>query len=212
MSRLVKLIFLVIIMPLMLQGQENVSIEKTTETMDTTQFARIVSTYNRIIRAQEEKLRLFKIDLIGPSLYLVTNWEEKDDSQNNILKLAYERKITPNWSWVVGSAFNADRSDHRQVDSNAGIRYYYNMKRRILKGKSANNFSGNYISTTFNFGNRFHDDDVHITWNILYGIQRRLGKRAYVDFDIGLENIFNAYNNRESGTDLFASLSWGLAF
>ena len=129
----------------------------------------------------EEKLRLFKVDLIGPSLYLVSNWDEKDAAQNKLINLAYEQKFHPNWSWIVESSFKADREDFKEIEGTGGARYYYNMKRRILKGKSANNFSGNYFSSVLTYGHRFHDDDNQVTLNILYGLQRRLGRYGFID-------------------------------
>lgn len=193
-------------------GQERVKMERSTETMDTIQYSKIVRTYNRIIRVHEEKLHLFKVDLIGPALYLVSNWEENDVAQNKLVNLAYEQKINPNWSWLIESSFKADRSDFKEIQGVGGTRYYYNMKRRILRGKSANNFSGNYFSAVVTYGYRFHDDDDQATLNILYGIQRRLGGYGFIDFNVGLENAFTSFDDREDVVDVVAEVKWGLAF
>lgn len=193
--------------------EEQVSIESSTETMDTAQFSGLVQTYNSIIRAKEEKLRLFKVDLIGPFGFLISNWGEKDNSQPELINLAYEKKIKPNWSWIVGAAFLSDRSDFRELREEGGVRYYYNMRRRMLKGKSANNFSGNYIGSGFVYGHRFHDGgDDQIAWRIMYGIQRRTGRRGFFDFEIGFEEAFKDYNDREYKFELVAAIKWGLAF
>ncbi|MEQ9426541.1 MAG: hypothetical protein RJQ09_19115 [Cyclobacteriaceae bacterium] len=191
---------------------EKIKIESTTETMDTAQFSGLVKTYNSIIRAKEEKLRLFKIDLLGPFGYLISNWEEKDNEQNALINLAYEQKIKPNWSWVVGSAFIADRADHREIREEGGIRYYYNMQRRMLKGKSANNFSANYISSGFAYGHQFHENDNQILWRIMYGIQRRTGKRGFFDLEMGFEHGLVEFNDREDRFTLEITFKWGLAY
>ena len=192
-------------------GQQ-VKMERSTETVDSTQFSKVVQTYNRIIRVHEEKLRLFKVDLIGPTLYLVSNWDEKDAAQNKLVNIAYEQKINPNWSWLVESSFTADRSDFKEIHGVGGARYYYNMKRRILKGKSANNFSGNYLSAVLTYGYRFQDDDDQATINILYGIQRRLGRYGFIDFNVGLESAFTSYDDRENAVEAVVEVKWGLAF
>ncbi len=192
--------------------EEQVRIESSTETMDTAQFSGLVNTYNNIIRAKEEKLSLFKVDLLGPFGFLISNWEEKDNSQNELINLAYEQKIKPNWSWIVAAAFLTDRSDFRELREEGGVRYYYNMRRRMLKGKSANNFSGNYIGSGFVYGHRFHNNDNQLAWRIMYGIQRRTGRRGIFDFEIGFEQAFIAYTSRADRFDLAANIKWGLAF
>ncbi len=193
-------------------GQENVTIEEHQEEMDTAEFSRLVERYNDIIRADEEKLSMFTIDLIGPFFYAINNWGESKTAVNSVLDLAYEKKFKPNWSWRAASVYAADRSAYRELRLAGGTRYYYNMKARILKGKSANNFSANYIGTSLNYGRRFHLEDNHFTWNLAYGIQRRLGRRMFLDFTVGFENIFDAYKDRETGTDLFVNFRYGLAF
>ncbi|MEQ8712536.1 MAG: hypothetical protein RIC80_05945 [Cyclobacteriaceae bacterium] len=212
MNRLLATLTLVIAMVTLGLAQENVSIAEHQEEMDTAEFSRLVESYNNIIRADEEKLHMFTIDLLGPLFYALTNWGDEKTTVNRVIDLAYEQKFSPTWSWIVGSAYSADRASYRELQVYAGGRYYYNMNRRILKGKSANNFSANYIGTTANYGRRFHTDDSHVTWNIVYGIQRRVGRRGFLDFTVGLENIFNAYEDRETGTDLILGFRYGLAF
>lgn len=82
----------------------------------------------------------------------------------------------------------------------------------MLKGKSANNFSGNYFSLAGTYSYRFTEKDDHVAINLLYGIQRRLGKRFFFDVTIGFENIFDAFEDREAGTDLILTGKWGIAF
>ena len=210
-----KIIFLLcfLLLTMLSYGQdEEVRIESTTETMDTAQFSGLVQTYNSIIRAKEEKLRLFKVDLLGPFGFLISNWDKKDADHNALINLAYEEKIKPNWSWIVGSAFSTDRADFREVRQEGGIRYYYNMQRRMLKGKSANNFSGNYIGSGVVYGHRFHNGNDQLAYRIMYGIQRRTGKRGFVDFEIGFEQAFIKFDTREDHFILAASIKWGLAY
>ncbi len=211
--KIISLVGVVLITVITVNGQnQRVEVQTSTELVDTTKFSRIVESYNRIIRAQEEKLHLFKVDLIGPALYLASNWEEKDNARNRLINLAYERKFSPNWSWIVEGSFKADREDFREILGGAGIRYYYNMKNRIMKGKSANNFSGNYFGSVFTYGYQYQNETDQSTVKVLYGLQRRLGKRWFIDANIGLEHLFDAFEGKESGTDFYCSFTWGLAF
>ena len=82
----------------------------------------------------------------------------------------------------------------------------------MLRGKSANNFSGNYFSAVSTYGHRLSKNDDHATINLLYGIQRRLGKHFFFDINFGLENIFKAFDNRETGIDFIFTGKWGISF
>lgn len=212
MNKILTIIVFILCAATIAVAQENVTIAEHQEEMDTAEFSRLVESYNNIIRADEEKLHMFTIDLIGPALYLLSNWGDNKTNVNRLIDVAYEQKFKPNWSWIVGSSYSADRAMYREVVAYGGGRYYYNMNRRILKGKSANNFSANYIGSTANYGRRFHSDDSQVTWNLVYGIQRRVGRRGFFDFTVGLENIFDAYKDREEGTDLIVGFRYGLAF
>lgn len=212
MKRLVLICLFTLALSDLAYAQENIMIEEHQEKMDTTEFSSLLERYNHIIRADEEKLSVFTVDLLEPFLYLISNWGDTKTEVSSVVDVAYEQKFKPNWSWIVGSVYSADRSSYRELELNGGARYYYNMNRRILKGKSANNFSANYLSSTVHYGRRFNDDDSQVTWNLGYGFQRRLGKRTFVDLTVGLENIFEAYSNRETGIDLFINSRFGLAF
>ena len=197
-----------------LSGQnEQVVIESSEEEMDTVKFSKLLKTYNDVIRVHEEELNIFKIDLLGPVLYGLSNWgPENDTVKNNVLRIAYEQKFRPDWSWTLGSDVQADRKKVRDVRLNAGVRYYYNLNHRILKNKSANNFSANYISVSSSGRTRPGEDDYHLSLNLLYGIQRRIGKMGFVDFDVGLEGVVKAYSDRETGIDFTSRIVLGLAF
>ena len=81
-------------------------------------------------------------------------------------------------------------------------RFYYNMKRRIAKGKTANNLSGSYVSVGFTGGydydalpkgnyidieNQLIGNSLSQLWvqtAIKWGHQRRLFKNGFMDFSI----------------------------
>ena len=95
------------------------------------------------------------------------------------------------------------------VNSQLAARYYYNLRRRIRKGKSANNFSTNYLSlalgssvgrqsteTPFNYYNA--GAAVRLDGALLYGLQRRLGRYGFVDFSFGVPFRLLSGNNASS--------------
>ena len=115
---------------------------------------------------------------------------------------------------------------HILNSSSIGARYYYDQARRIAKGKSANNFSGNYLSLQFDniiqIRVNYLAQDVNRsaskpTINLLYGIQRRLGKFGYFDFNLGLRYDEIDYNSpvpppRKTALALVTNFAIGLGF
>lgn len=81
------------------------------------------------------------------------------------------------------------QSNWQYLDLQLEGRYYYNLKRRMLRGKSGNGLSGNYFAAGAR-QRRFGADGLHETSvlepYIATGIQRTLGKRFYIDVNIGL--------------------------
>ncbi|MDQ3290771.1 MAG: hypothetical protein M3Q05_05710, partial [Bacteroidota bacterium] len=198
--------------PAIMFAQEKVTIKASEEEMDTTQFSNLVQTYNQLIRVQEEELQIFKIDLLGPTLFLFTLGGDKDSVNANVVRLAYERKIRPNWSWIVSPTVQADRDQIRDVGISGGVRYYYNQQKRILKGKSANNFSANYLGAYLNGRTRPGENQQQLSVDLVYGIQRRLGRWAFVDFDLGLSNKIKAYPKTKNRVEVRGEILLGLAF
>jgi len=68
-------------------------------------------------------------------------------------------------------------------------RYYYNLKSRILKGKSGNGFSANYFSVgLMKFNEQEYEPNLKIEKNsitLTTGIQRTFSEHFYFDLEIG---------------------------
>jgi hypothetical protein len=105
----------------------------------------------------------------------------------------------------------ASNYDYRSLSINSSakvaIRYYYSMARRIKEGKTASNLSGTYLSFQADrpvlgyFRGRRYDAvsggfqtelRKQPLWSmdspsyvLLWGFQQRLGKRGYVDLNVG---------------------------
>ncbi|MEL6560289.1 MAG: hypothetical protein AAFQ94_19020 [Bacteroidota bacterium] len=188
---------------------QKVTVESSTEEMDTAKFSGLKKSYNRIIMAEREELTLFKIELLGPLLYAIT---DVDSIEFDVLHVSVERKFKPEWSW--NGAFTmrlGDIEDNEYVTSGA-VRYYFNMEKRISKGKSANNFSANYISSRVAHRATPGDGKAALSIDFLFGIQRRLWKYGYFDFDVGLQNTFLATKNNDKGVNLLLDFKLGIAF
>ena len=120
-------------------------------------------------------------------------------------------------------------------------RFYYNLKRRIAKGKSANNLSGSYLALAFVRGYAFDyipneslAIDNQLVGNTLsrtyfqimpkWGLQRRLFKNGFLDFSISplwqefstikteKGHVYNADSDFFSFNELKADFKIGFAF
>ena len=72
-------------------------------------------------------------------------------------------------------------------------RYYYNLKKRIAYGKSANNLSANYVSLLNGldfYQNPYGDLRFHKRHTgLVYGVQRRLVKNGFFDVNAGIAKV-----------------------
>lgn len=189
---------------------QTVTTESSTEEMDTAKFSGLKKSYDRIIMAEREELMLFKIDLLGPLFYAIAS--DLDSIDFDVVSIAVERKFKPDWSWNGAFIMRlSDIEDNEYVTSGA-VRYYYNMEKRISKGKSANNFSANYLSGRLTHKARPGDGEAELSLDLLFGIQRRLWKYGYLDFEVGFENVFLATDSSDKGVELTLDLKLGIAF
>lgn len=166
--------------------------------------ARLRNGLSKLTRLQIEEHRLWKAGLTHFAFGRVGGeWQEARYGLN----LAYEHKLRPNWSVLaeISPALlryrNAEQGPLQtglEVESQVAGRCYYNLNRRIRKGKSASNFSANYISLALGssvgrhaYGTPFtsngaQDQRFRVSAALLYGLQRRLGRYGFVDVMAGL--------------------------
>ncbi len=204
-----KLLLIISVLITLCSKAQETSVESSTEQMDSIKFSKLLKSYREIVMVEREELALIKIDLLGPALHLMSGI---DTAKNNLIRVSYEQKFKPEWSWVAGIEGQANKNEFTEWRYRGGIRYYFNMNKRILKGKSANNFSANYLSVRANYKYRPPEDDNQVSLDLLFGIQRRLWKYGYVDFDVGIENIFAPFDSKTAGIDFTSSIQLGIAF
>jgi hypothetical protein len=164
------------------------------------------------------------------------------EEENSLLKLdirnifknraayMYEISINPEFEKKLGKSpfsintglgFNYRRRGYSNI--NYGIkgslepRYYYNLKKRIAQGKSANNLSGSYFSIELSGGygesinesyisisdnrvdtiKRFEMKGIYYAVEPKWGIQKRLFRNGYMDFSFSLFRFKKSFINSE---------------
>ncbi|HEX8425895.1 hypothetical protein [Hymenobacter sp.] len=178
--------------------------EETVEEPDSARTSALKQTYNKVARLQIEEQRLWKIGLnnyTGAVSTIPVRYTRYG------LYLIYEQKLRSDVSVMAELA--PDFTHYRPVDgdplrkrfsvrSQLAGRFYYNLDQRIRKGKSASNFSANYLSLAVGngFGRGAHETPfyyyesskpiVRADMAILYGLQRRIGQYGFVDFNVGI--------------------------
>ncbi|SNC68427.1 hypothetical protein SAMN06265337_2309 [Hymenobacter gelipurpurascens] len=159
--------------------------------------------YNYLIRSQIEESQLWKLGLndVGYDfgrfrygVYLI--YERKLGTLFSVLG-ELNPTAQPGWQFVYNpSNQQFTRYTKRYFDMGAQVagRYYYNLKKRIRQGKSANNFSANYFSAAIQTNISYIPySDVEkyyantATPSMCYGLQRRLGRYGFVDGNVGLQ-------------------------
>jgi len=117
-----------------------------------------------------------------------------------------------------GQLTDIDKIFRLALYAKVGVRYYYAMAKRIQQGKSANNFSGNYIGLQLTKSISVHslshyyrtpsgeslytiNDDLTRYYDrpflgLHWGMQRRLGRRGFFDINAGPEVNFYQANSQ----------------
>lgn len=169
--------------------------------------------------SQVQEQRLFKLGL--NNLYFlpanvsreVSNVPQAARYGRYGLHLAYEQKLGAAWTVLVEASPYILRYEPATGPATGPLlcaraqlagRYYYNLGRRLRLGKSAGNFSGNYVALALGagFGTQAHETAffffeqsgpaARFDAALLYGLQRRLGRAGFVDFSAGLPLALSA--------------------
>jgi hypothetical protein len=212
--------FLVILsifsMSIALKAQEDsVSVEESIESITQSDFKKKRDYKYLDPRFKEEKtlikLGTSPLDLISdPSAIEIGELS---------MKLSWEQKLNPSLSFQIDACFYrvADLDFVNGLNSNIGIRYYYNMRRRIKEKRGANNFHGNYFSLMLEDILRYTEDvytpysQLYSRWgvkpgiNLAWGIQRRFGKRGFIDVGPYVSFTRDKFG---SGINLNIGLAW----
>jgi len=165
------------------------------------------SGYCEVLQCFREEQRMFKVDLFN--LFRVAT---VDNLAGNA-RIALEQKIGASpfsielegqWNGRYGKYQFVGSPEYKQRRYGFGAqfqtRYYYTQKRRIATGKSGNNLSGVYMAwqadwawahtKTYGQTNPGGPDSEtsrrsHIRSGLLWGIQHRMFRQGFIDFNIG---------------------------
>lgn len=174
------------------------------------------------LRCFEEERSMWKIGLNN----LVTELNQRKFS--GILSVAYEQKI-PKTMWSVETSLNIGGNLYSNAtesipkyDSKYGFsvgvmpRYYYDKKREISKGKSADNLLGTYLGAKLTYGQSERFDNLQVQYAdaaLIWGWQQRLLKHLYYDLSIGY--VFSGTKIKQEimhSNGMNFNFSLGLAF
>ncbi len=125
---------------------------------------------------------MFKADL-GYSLFNL--FDDPGIRISAETKLSEALSISANVQYDLESGRLTSRE---QLRLGTTIRWYYDMKKRIAAGKSASNFSGNYLALEPSWlrGKESNYTNSGVELIAKFGIQRRLLRHGYFDLSYGL--------------------------
>lgn len=117
---------------------------------------------------------------------------------------------------------NINQQVYKYVDYEMSLmlegRWYYNLKNRMLKGKTGNSLSANYIalggSYTISQVDNYDSPISKLSYPTIHlstGIQRLISKHLYYDFNIGVGYIFDQ-KNRPDGLIMPFNIAIGYRF
>jgi len=142
------------------------------------------------------------------------------ENTQGALFVGFDIKPEPSLSVENLLFYSPSRSRSESFSLSSSIKYYYDIRKRIFEGRSANNFSADYIK--FSIQQSIVRDVDLLNWNpdphnnytgwryepalmIGYGIQRRLWPYTFMDFSVS-----SRYNIAKVEFELvFLSLKFG---
>lgn len=190
--------------------------------MKTTSLSLLFICLCSFVQAQDFNMRSTRTSVYDPTL-------AKEIHKVSLFPLgyAYERRINEEFTFQTGIDFSLDSyfEDYDETDNYALIvnptihfepRYYYNMERRYKRGRNVNfnaaSYLGIYAEYTFNpLVDEYHD--YHPTLDRFkigpaWGLQRNLGRRGYLNFNLAYGLRIDQDNHAEAAW--FARLTIGL--
>ncbi|QRR01304.1 hypothetical protein [Dyadobacter sandarakinus] len=155
------------------------------EVQDTIVKQRFIDRHENVFMTKVPTRHMFKISLtFAPNnLFSVEN----NAVQTTSYGLGYEYKISPAFSAGTDIFFNSGRDGSNNyvgaINGNIYGRWYYDMKNRIEKGVSVNNFTGNYIALFA--GKRWGKSESAYQLAMIgieFGMQRRFLNNGRIEF------------------------------
>jgi hypothetical protein len=210
---------------------DSVKVEYSEENPERSDF-KLKEKYKYLRKNMVEEKGLFKIAVLDANFGINNQVYAFFPVHARGRLLAYERKLSPSFSAIIFNVnyFGLGILHQTSLDSTTlfnttglGVRYYHCQKRRIAEGKTANNFSDNYFAfqvnnlfdITYNFPKANYPKQLSKpTIDMLYGVQRRIGKFGYFDINFGVryDQINYVKKQHKLPIDLISNFAIGLGF
>ncbi|WP_221393002.1 hypothetical protein [Dyadobacter sp. NIV53] len=185
------------------------------EEIDSLPPVRFIDRYENIFMTKVPTRHMLKV---GLSQYIQSRpfalYNDKGFKNSN-LQIGYEFKFLPAYSIAISGQMplfgNAIPKTWiiENISVNGQLRWYYDMKKRIMAGKSANNFSGNYLAAEYIYLNSKTNMRA---LGLRMGFQRRFLNSGFIDFNIGLrKGLPIAQQTLSAGWGIFTEVSFGFA-
>jgi len=184
-------------------GQEHIKTTFSEET-DTLVKQRFIDRYENIFMTKVPTRHMVKMDIVM-NTGLSSDLKLSDISNLNY-QMGYEFKVSPEFSLGVNALlknyYTTNGGNGRIISAGLLGRWYFDMKRRIREGKSANNFSGNYLSAV-------HERQWELSAKLApssksgveFGMQRRFLNYGRIDFAIGI--FYQHYSDSTNRSNMF---------
>lgn len=218
MSKSIKtIIFIFIVLTQNSWAQDTIQVKYSQET-DTLFKQRFLDRYEYVFMTKVPTRHMFKVGL--SQYFQPLQFTLLDDRilNNSSLTLGYEFKFLPAFSIALSShiPFYTAALDQKYVlqsiVGDAQLRWYFDMKKRIRSGKSANNFSGNYIA--FNYTTLGVNDmgENKPTFGLKFGFQRRFLNAGFFDFAVSIQQRDPTFYYGLYDMSFSTQASFGFAF
>lgn len=182
-----------------------------------------------VIRTDLKEKALFKVNMLD--LFRFVEFSPMLDKISGKLDIGFEFKPFMALSintylayqplWYRNKSANGRSGSLHTIDIEIAPRWYFTQKRRILRAKSGNNLSGDYITSGFRY--RFQGGDLDGLGMAVgvnerhapsvfaaYGIQRRIFKQGFFDINLGFGK--RLYDSIHEDFFLLSEIKVGFAF
>lgn len=203
------LICLILASSCTLHAQDTIQVSYSEEP-DTLVKQRFIDRYENVFMTKVATRHMVKIGL--SQYYQALAFPLRDDKilNNTSLQLGYEFKFLPAFSIALAGHmpfFDLNFPVKELVQytvMDAQLRWFVGMGKRIKKGLSANNFSGNYIGLFYNVPGTIDHYDPKI--GLRLGIQRRFLNQGFMDFSF---SIHRESDKVECSTQAILGIAFG---
>ena len=197
-------------------SQDSVVVKFSEEPLDTLVQQRFIDRYENVFMTKIPTRHMLKMGL--SQYYQSVPYPLTDDKTlNNLsLNLGYEIKFLPAFSLALSAHFplygvqSPVKESVQNTVLDAQLRWFVNMRKRIKAGKSANNFSGNYVALFYNMPGTFENDPKA---GLKFGFQRRFLNHGFMDFSFAVfKSVFDySYGFGVTGLQFSTQASFGFA-